>query len=169
MTTSSKTSSNGRHKGATGKQNGSHHIFDDVLALAGTFARGQKDYGADKLHSLAESTREFATSMTDVPNLRVQMASAGENLENLAEYVMHTNIEHMLKDAGTFARRRPLAALTMTIIAGLAVSRFMRPRSESSKLGSNRGKASRRKTLSSRPKQVVQPRSGTNGKARAHA
>ena len=96
MTTSAKTSSNGRHKGTTGKQNGSHHIFDDVLALAGTFARGQKDYGADKLHSLAESTREFATSMTDVPNLRVQMASAGENLENLAEYIMHTNIEHML-------------------------------------------------------------------------
>ena len=169
MTTSAKTSSNGRHKGTTGKQNGSHHIFDDVLALAGTFARGQKDYGADKLHSLAESTREFATSMTDVPDLRVQMASAGENLENLAEYVMQTNIEHMLKDAGTFARRRPLAALTMTIIAGLAVSRFMRPRSESSKPGSNRSKASRRRTLSSRRKQVVQPRSGTNGKARAHA
>ena len=169
MTTSTKTGSNGRHKSANWKQNGSHHIFDDVLALAGTFARGRKDYGADKLHSLTESTREFAASMTDVPNFRIQMASAGESLESLAEYVMHTNIEHMLKDAGTFARRRPFAALTVTIIAGLAVSSFMRPRSSSAKPGSNRGKASRRKTASSGRYQVAHPRSSANGKARAHA
>ena len=169
MTTSSKTNSNGRHKGANGKQNGSYHIFDDVLALAGTFARGQKDYGADKLHSLAESTRDFATAMTDVPNLRVQMASAGESFENLAEYVMHTDIEHMLKDVGTFARRRPLAALTATIIVGLAVSSFLRPRFSSAKPASNRGKASRRKAVSRVRKQVAHPRHSTNGKAQAHA
>ena len=169
MTTSSKTSSNGRHKGANGKQNGSHHIFDDVLALAGTFARGRKDYGVDKLHSLAESTRDFASAMTDGPNLRIQMTSAGESLENLAEYVMHTDIEHMLKDAGTFARRRPLAALTVTIVAGLAVSSFMRPRFSSAKPGSNRGKASRPKAVSSVRKRVAHPRHSTNGKAQAHA
>ena len=169
MTTATKTGGNGRHKNTNGKQNGAYHIFDDVLALAGTFARGRKDYGADKLHSLAESTRDFATSMTDVPNLRVQMASAGESLENLAEYVMHTNIDNMLEDAGTFARRRPLTALTMTIIAGLAVSRFIRPRTASEKPGLSRGKALRRKTLSSRRKPAAQPQRGTNGKARAHA
>ena len=169
MTTATKAGGNGRHKNTNGKQNGAYHIFDDVLALAGTFARGRKDYGADKLHSLAESTRDFATSMTDVPNLRVQMASAGESLENLAEYVMHTNIENMLEDAGTFARRRPLTALTMTIIAGLAASRFMRPRPTRAKTASNRGRASRRKTVSSSRKQAAQPQRGTNGKARAHA
>ena len=34
MTTSAKTRSNGRHKKTAGKQNGSHHVFDDILALA---------------------------------------------------------------------------------------------------------------------------------------
>jgi hypothetical protein len=169
MTTSAKTGSSGRHKNANGKQNGSYHIFDEVLALAGTFARDRKDFGAEKLHSLAESSRDFATSMTDVPNLRVQMASAGESLENLAEYVLHTDIEHMLEDAGTFARRRPLTALTMTIIAGMAASRFMRSRPARAKTASNRGNSLRRKTVSRSRKHATQPRRGTNGKVRAHA
>jgi hypothetical protein len=50
MTTSAKTHSNGRHKKMAGKQNGSHHVFDDILALAGTFARSQKEQYC-KLHS----------------------------------------------------------------------------------------------------------------------
>ena len=171
MTTSVKTHSKGRHKRATGKQNGSHHVFDDILALAGTFARSQKEQGIDKLHSFAGSTRDFATSMTDVPNLKVQMASAGESLEDLAEYVLHTDIQHMLKDAETFARRRPLAALAMTVVAGMAVARFLRPRAVAAtpKPASKRAGSSRRKTVSRSRKQVAQPRRTANGKAGAHA
>ena len=56
-----------RAKSATGSQSSSHRIFDDVLALAGTLARGRKELGADKLQSLAASTRDFAASMTDLP------------------------------------------------------------------------------------------------------
>jgi hypothetical protein len=169
MTTSAKTRSNGRHKKAAGKQNGSHHVFDDILALAGTFARSQKEQGIDKLHSFAGSTRDFATSMTDVPNLRVQMASAGESLEDLAEYVLHTDIQHMLKDAETFARRHPIAALTMTVVAGMAVARFLRPRAVATAQPVSKRAGSRRKTVSRSRKQVAQPRSTANGKAGAHA
>ena len=170
MTTSAKTRSNGRHKKTNGKQNGSHHVFDDILALAGTFARSRKEQGIDKLHSFAGSTRDFATSMTDVPNLKVQMASAGESLEDLAEYVLHTDIQHMLKDAETFARRHPIAALTMTVVAGMAVSRFLRPRAvATAKPVSKRAGSSRRKTVSRSRKQVAQPRRTANGKAGAHA
>ena len=170
MTTSAKTRSGGRNKSTAGKKNGSHHVFDDILALAGTFARSQKEQGIDKLHSFAGSTRDFATSMTDVPNLKVQMASAGESLEDLAEYVLHTDIQHMLKDAETFARRRPLAALAMTVVAGMAISRFLRPRAVATAMPvSKRAGSSRRKTASRSRKQVAQPRRTANGKAAAHA
>jgi len=169
MTTSAKTRSNGRHKKTAGKQNGSHHVFDDILALAGTFARSQKEQGIDKLHSFAGSTRDFATSMTDVPNLKVQMASAGESLEDLAEYVLHTDIQHMLKDAETFARRHPIAALTMTVVAGMAVSRFLRPHAIATAKPVSKRAGSRRKTVSRSRKQVAQPRRTANGKAGAHA
>ena len=170
MTTSAKTRSNGRHKKATGKQNGSHHVFDDILTLAGTFARSQREQGIDKLHSFAGSTRDFATSMTDVPNLKVQMGSAAESLEDLAEYVLHTDIQHMLKDAETFARRHPIAALTMTVVAGMAVTRFLRPRAVAmAKPVSKRAGSSRRKAVSRSRKQIAQPRRTANGKAGAHA
>ena len=119
----SRTSSN--YRTANAAFDGSRRIFDDVLALAGTLARGRKDLGADKLHSLAALTRDYAASMTDLPNLRVQVASAADSLEGVADYVMHTEIEQMVGDAGTFARRHPLATLAVTVAAGMAASRLM--------------------------------------------
>ena len=170
MAKSTKTGSNRPRKSANGSQSGSRRVFDDVLTLAGTLARGRKDFGADKLHSLAESTREFAASMTDLPNLRVHVASAADSLEGVAEYVMHTDIEQMVGDAGTFARRHPLATLTVTVVAGMAASRFMRRQPANTKAGSSRSTSPRRNTRPSGRKQITQPRrGGTNGKANAHA
>ena len=125
MAKAKKTRTNGNYRNASAALDGSRRIFDDVLALAGTLARGRKDMGADKLHSLAALTREYAASMTDLPNLRVQVASAADSLEGVADYVMHTEIEQMVGDAGTFARRHPLATLAVTVAAGMAASRLM--------------------------------------------
>lgn len=169
MAKSTKTGRNIHYKSATGSQNGSRRIFDDVLALAGTLARGRKDLGADKLYSLASSTREFAASMTDLPNLRVHVASAADSLEGVAEYVMHTDIEQMAGDAGTFARRHPLATLAVTVVAGMAAGRFMRRQPVNTKAGSSRSASSRRGTAPSVHKRVTQSRRGTNGKGQAHA
>ena len=159
-----------RHKSANSSHNGSHRIFDDVLALAGTLARGRKDFGAEKLNSLASSTRDFAASMTDLPNLRVHVATAADSLESLSDYVMHTEIEQMVGDAGTFARRHPFATFAATVAAGVAVSRFMWQQPTFSKSQSNRrsASASRRATPGAR-KQVPKARSGTNGQGQAHA
>lgn len=125
MAKAKKSRTNGSYGNASAALNGSRRIFDDVLALAGTLARGRKDLGADKLHSLAALTRDYAASMTDLPNLRVQVASAADSLEGVADYVMHTEIEQMVGDAGTFARRHPLATLAVTVAAGMAASRLM--------------------------------------------
>jgi hypothetical protein len=133
-----------------------------VLALAGTLARGRKDLGADKLHSLAELTREYAASMKDLPNLRVQVASAADSMEGVADYVMHTEIEQMVGDAGTFARRHPVATLAVTIAAGMAASRFMyrQPRA-------GRTASARRTSTSSARKRTGQAGRNTNGHAHA--
>ena len=69
MAKAKKSRTNGNYRNASAALDGSRRIFDDVLALAGTLARGRKDMGADKLHSLASLTREYAASMTDLPNL----------------------------------------------------------------------------------------------------
>ena len=164
MAKSTSTGSNGHDKGI----NGSRRIFEDLLALAGTLARGRKEMGADKLHSLASSTREFAAAMTDMPNLRGHVASAAESLEDLSDYVLHTEIEQMAGDAGIFARRHPVATLTLTVMAGMAAGLFLR-RPQVSAASSRRSASTTRRTAPSGRKRPATARGGTNGKAQAHA
>ena len=165
MAKAKKSRTSGTYRNASAALDGSRRIFDDVLALAGTLARGRKDLGADKLHSLAALTREYAASMTDLPNLRVQVASAADGLEDVADYVMHTEIEQMVGDAGTFARRHPLATLAVTVAAGMAASRLMyRPPVTAA---SSRKSSPRRASTSSARKRTGQAQRNTNGHAHA--
>lgn len=127
MARSEKAGANSKRAQPSQQRNGSRRLFDDIVALAATLARGRQDYGAGKLMTLAASTREFADTLNDMPSLRAQAAAAAESLEGLADYVMHTDIEQMIADAGTFARRHPAATLAMTAAAGIAASRMMRP------------------------------------------
>ena len=109
----------GNHEGIT------HRIFDDVVDVASTLFRNRKAVGAEKLHALAEATREYAASMTDLPTLQRQVNFASENIGNFAEYVFNTDIKHMVSDATVLARRRPLLTLGVALTAGLAATRFM--------------------------------------------
>lgn len=160
MATSAKSR---RNKKTNGTSHISNRIFEDVLAVAATLLRSRKDFGADKLHSLAEATRGYAASMADLPNLRAHVASASETIEGLAEYVMHTDIEHMVQDAGTFARRHPLATLGVTVAAGLAASRLMRTSQPDAEA------KPRRAATKKKSRKTAAPRRGTNGSAQAHA
>lgn len=169
MATSSKTRKSSRRQTAAGSQTGSHRIIDDVMALAGTLARGRKDYGAEKLQSLAESTRAFAASMSDLPNLRGQATYAAESLEGLAEYVLHTDLEQMVADAGTFARRHPMAALAAAVAAGLAATRLLMPQHTVAKARPARRAAVKRSAAPARRKRPATVRTGTNGRAEASA
>ena len=165
MAKAKKSRKNRNYRNAGEALDGSRRIFDDVLALAGTLASGRKDLGADKLHSLASLTREYAASMTDLPNLRVQVASAADSLEGVADYVMHTEIEQMVGDAGTFARRHPLATLAVTVAAGMAASRLMYRHPVTATARSGRRASSRR--ASGAGKRSAQARRNTNGHAHA--
>ncbi len=165
MAKAKKSRTNGNYRNASAGLNGSRRILDDVLALAGTLVRSQKDMGADKLNSLASLTREYAASMTDLPNLRVQVASAADSLEGVADYVMHTEIEQMVGDAGTFARRHPLATLAVTVAAGMAASRLMYRQPMKMTAASSR-KASPRRTSGS-GKRTTPARRTANGHAHA--
>ena len=164
MAKTSKSGAGRKRNGAAPQNTGSHRLFDDILALAATLARGRQEFGAEKLMTLAASTRDFAASLSDMPNLRAQAASAAESLAGLAEYVMHTDIEQMVKDAGAFARRHPLATLAITAAAGIAASRMIRPAS----FGTTRKAAPGRKRAAVRTSApTAQSRRRANGQAHA--
>jgi ElaB/YqjD/DUF883 family membrane-anchored ribosome-binding protein len=150
-------------KSSTASGGYTNRIVDDVMSLASSLLRNRKDSGAEKLHTLAEATREYAASMTDLPNLREHVASASESIEGLSDYVMHTDVEHMVTDAGAFARRYPFATLGVTIAAGVVASRILLP--------ARAAKPSRTKSRTTkRPvKQTARTRRGTNGHVQPNA
>ncbi len=165
MAKAARNSSNGRDKGGNGASNGSYRIFEDIVALAGTLARGRKDFGAGKLHSLAKSTREFAASMSELPNLRGHVATAAESLEGLADYVTDTEVDQMIEDAGIFARRHPFATLAASVAAGMAASRYMWPRTATSNPSAHsvRRRASGGRKNAARSRRSTQRQASVNG------
>lgn len=104
-----------------------YRIYDDMLAVAGTLLRSRKELGAEKLQAFAESARSFAGSVADMPNLKSHVTAASQTIDDLAEYVAHTDIENIIHDGGVFARRHPLATLAAAMTAGLGISLMLRP------------------------------------------
>jgi hypothetical protein len=100
-------------------------FFEDALSLASTLADGRKRAGADRIVELASATREFGASLEDFPQLKNYSNAAASNLDNLADYVARTDIPDMLDDLAGFAKRQPIATLTLGVAAGLAVTQLM--------------------------------------------
>jgi hypothetical protein len=102
-----------------------NRLFEDALSLASTLADSRKRAGADRIVELASATREFGASLDDFPQLRSYSNAAAANLDDLADYVAKTDIPDMLDDIAGFARRQPVATLTLGVAAGLAFTQLM--------------------------------------------
>ena len=139
-----------------------HRVLDDVIDLVSTLFRNRKAIGADRLASLAEATREYATSITDLPTLQQQVNLASDNLDNLADYVMNTDIKHMVSDAAVLARRRPLLTFGVAAAAGLAATRLINTSSAPP------APAGRRRSKKKSGKPSVRSARTMNGAAHAH-
>lgn len=131
MTTSSRTRSS-RRKGGPGGNGRSYRIFDDMLAMAASLANSRKNFAAAKLESLAQSARDCAGAMPDMPNVKAYASVAAESLEGLSSYVMDSDLETMAGDAREFARTHPMATLAASIAGGLIVTQMMQMRTSPS-------------------------------------
>jgi hypothetical protein len=123
-----------------------NRIFDDALSLASTLADSRKRAGADRIVELASATREFGATLDDFPQLRFYSDSAAENLDDLAEYIARTDIPDMLDDFGRFAKRQPVATLTLGVAAGLAFTQLVHgwPVPMKAQAGTSNGRTRRR-------------------------
>ncbi len=147
-----------RHNG--GSHGTGYHVFDDVLAMAGSLVKSRKDYAADKLESLAESVRDFAGAMPDVPNFRAYVSEAAASLEGLAEYVTRSDLETMAVDAREFVRTHPMATLAGGIAAGIIVIQMMQARGAPTSR-STRSASALRRAGGGRPLRGKRGRSGS--------
>ncbi len=102
-----------------------NRIFDDALSLASTLADSRKRASAERIIELASATRDFGASLDDFPQLRHYSDAAADNLDDLADYIAKTDLPHMLDDFASFARRQPVATLTLGVAAGLAFTQLV--------------------------------------------
>lgn len=136
-----------RPRATAERRSTANRLFDDALSLASTLAESRKRVGADKIVEFAEATRHFGATLDDFPQLRAYSDTAAENLDDFADYVARTDIPEMLDDFASFARRQPVATLTLGVAAGLAVTQLMHgwpvPVKEQGKSSPGRGKRRR--------------------------
>ncbi|MCA3575364.1 MAG: hypothetical protein IOC86_15710 [Aestuariivirga sp.] len=110
-------------------------FLDDLLAMAGSLANSRKEYAAAQLESLADSVRQFSEVMPALPTMRAYADTAADSLEELASYVVESDLSEMVSDAREFSRRHPLATFGGSIAAGLVITQIVQSRAQSLREG----------------------------------
>jgi ElaB/YqjD/DUF883 family membrane-anchored ribosome-binding protein len=107
----------------------SHHtltLVGDLFAIAGALLKTRTDRGVEKLHTLSAATRDYASTLTDMPHLRAQVGAASESIEGVADYAIHTDAEHMFADVEAIVRKHPIATIGVTVAAGVLAALLLR-------------------------------------------
>ena len=102
-----------------------YQILEDAMMLAGSFAQLGKTLAAHKIQSSAESANAYIHSKVDLTDLDTKLADAAEGLGSASDYALHTDLKHMVDDAGVFARKHPVAALISVVAVGAMVGRLL--------------------------------------------
>lgn len=108
-------------------------FLDDLLNMAGSLANSRKEYAAAQLESLADSVRQFSEAMPEIPTVKAYAATAADSLDELADYVVESELSDMMADAREFTRRHPLATFGGSIAAGLVITQLVQSRAQSAR------------------------------------
>jgi ElaB/YqjD/DUF883 family membrane-anchored ribosome-binding protein len=101
-------------------------LIGDVFAIAGAVLKSRADRGVEKLHSMSAATRDYASTLTEMPHLRAKVTAASDSMEEVANYAVRTDIEHMVTDAASFARKHPLTTIGVAAAAGVLLTALLR-------------------------------------------
>lgn len=103
-----------------------YQVFEDLLMLAGSFAKLGKSIAANKIQSTADAATNYVNTKVELPDFNAQLQGAKESLDSISDYASHTDVKHMLDDAASFARKHPVTALISVVAVGAMLTRFMR-------------------------------------------
>jgi hypothetical protein len=129
MATASQFRARSRSRTDTGREGPA--FLDDLLSMAGSLANSRKEYAAAQLESLADSVRQFSDAMPAVPTVKSYATTAADTLDDLAGYVVESDLADILADAREFTRRHPLATFGGSIAAGLVITQIVQSRAQS--------------------------------------
>jgi hypothetical protein len=99
---------------------------------------GQKIAGAEYVGSLANTMRRAAREFdSDLPLAGTYIRKAASQVEGMSESIKTGNLNDLVREAQSFARRQPTAFLGMAVLAGFGVVRFLKSSADNSDGSSN--------------------------------
>jgi uncharacterized protein YjbJ (UPF0337 family) len=95
----------------------------------------RKASGAEYVGSLADTMRRAAREFdTDLPIAGTYIRKAASQVEGVSDQIRNGNLNDLVRNAQSFARRQPTAFLGLAVLAGFGAVRFLK--SSSGEVGS---------------------------------
>jgi gas vesicle protein len=93
----------------------------------------RKSSGAEYVGNLADTMRRAAREFdTDLPLAGTYIRKAASQVEGVSDTIRKGNFNDLVRNAQLFARRQPTAFLSLAVLAGFGVVRFLKSSSEES-------------------------------------
>src|SRR5437764_615742 len=100
---------------------------EPVARRARQLAEQQKAAGAETIGSLAGAVHGAARELeTQIPRAAGYVHDAAARLENAAQQLRQRSLDDLASGLGQFARTQPAAFFGGAVLAGLAISRFLK-------------------------------------------
>jgi len=91
----------------------------------------RKTSGAEYVGSLADTMRRAAREFdTDLPIAGTYIRKAATQVEGVSDQIRNGNLNDLVRNAQSFARRQPTAFLGLAVLAGFGAVRFLKSSSD---------------------------------------
>jgi len=109
-------------------QDGSFRRTGDTIRQAVWDVAGrQKQAGADVIDATSRAIRSAADDLeSQSPTVADVIRDGAERMSSTASALRERNVDELFETAGRFARERPTALFGVALVAGLALSRFLK-------------------------------------------
>jgi hypothetical protein len=99
----------------------------NVKEQARHFAEQQKEAGAEHIGSMAGAIHGAAHELEDqMPKAAAYVHDAAARLESAAQSLRERNVDDIVQNLNSFARSQPAAFFGGAMLAGFAISRFLK-------------------------------------------
>jgi ABC-type transporter Mla subunit MlaD len=100
---------------------------ETAKAHARRIAHQQKDVGADRLGEVAGAVHGAARTLeAGMPQIASYVHEAAAQLEDVAERLRHRSVDELMEEIGSFARAQPAIFFGGAMLAGFALTRFLK-------------------------------------------
>ncbi|HZT27565.1 MAG TPA: hypothetical protein VFA57_17860 [Pseudolabrys sp.] len=102
-------------------------ITESMKDRARSFAEEQKAAGSERMEAVGRAVHDAADRLgQEMPAAAEYIHSAADTLENVSARLRNRSIDDLVARLDRFARKQPAAAFAGSVLAGFALSRFLK-------------------------------------------